>query len=844
MYLRVILMNFWRLIVGIITEVTIHEGRGSSARSGCAGSEQSATSSRRDTARAEAESADNPTALRQRRGKQSNDLLLAFAQTLGEEQEEGQPGGTLFKRQLVHDLPAAQKEHLLRTKEPRICCGLMTWVKHKDLPDLPLHNMFGMTMKSAVRRQAVKIAVNQRMENFWLFLAVLHALVALPEVQDNVFGCTLLQNQEGKFKLCTYSLPDWHHLFFLLFFCAEAAIKITGLGLAGGQLAWWTTDFYNKLDIIALLAYIYETAAQMVFKSSSQFSLRGLRLMKLLKPLGQIGVFSDLETIFHTFSHSIKPMATVLLFIWFVLILFGIMGMAIYGDSSFRRRCVWADTLEIKAPEQFCKRIEEYHEYPHCTATFNPTTLFEKQYGTKCEVNPQKRSERTSSTSSSQLHPSSLHNNCGPFQLCLDVANPNFGFTSFDHLPAALITLFQVMSGDSDVNVMWHAIQSEPSTRVMTEIFFLVYVFLVIHVLINVFVAVFANIFAESRSAHEEMIEMRRKGMTRLSISTSSSTSSSEHSRRATSISGSSGSSSSGHENEIVVPSKDIDNEDEVTRQYRLRRIAQQQAEEAEMKRKVATPDWIQKNLNRQVDPAIQHHLLLFARDNDLYDRLTFTITLAQSVSLSLIGEMGPNTDNILEDVISNANIFFIFDAIAQIICDGSLGQHFKSGENIFNCWVTFLTTLGLVLRLLGLSPDATAVLRGAAIFRLLRMCKFSFLKVQRHIPCTCVTLLSHICFMLRSCVWHDSCGTTHSHVVHNSFTCGTRFEAQSRQPTRTVFPCFYVVEESLNLICFTTLNNNKINKFFQDPDITYVWICLSDKLNFFLHFLPDSLFG
>ncbi|MFN9899511.1 MAG: ion transporter, partial [bacterium] len=165
-----------------------------------------------------------------------------------------------------------------------------------------------------------------------------------------------------------------------------------------------------------------------------------MRIVRLLKPLSQIGIFADLETIFDAIGSSLKPMATVLLFIWFVLILFGIMGIALYGQSSFRRRCVWADTLEVKLPEQWCKRNEKWHEYPDCISMFNNETF--------CVPNPLRGADRVGTRAGGERMWSGLDNSCGPFQLCLDTVNPNEGFTSFDHLPSALVTLFQVMSGD------------------------------------------------------------------------------------------------------------------------------------------------------------------------------------------------------------------------------------------------------------------------------------------------------------------------------------------------------------------------------------------------------------
>lgn len=264
--------------------------------------------------------------------------------------------------------------------------------------------------------------MNERLEMFWLLLSLVHFLIAMPEVQDNILGCTILRSTAGKYKQCSKTLPGWYPAVFLLLYLFEAVIKCGGLGLTGGKFAWWTHDFYNKFDILALMAYMVEVTFQLL-GGNSNLSLRGLRIVRMLKPLGKIGVFSDLETIFAAILAALKPMATVLLFIWFVLILFGIMGMAIYGDASFRRRCVWADTLEAQSPERWCKRYETYYEYPFCTSLAGGETMLGEwaEHNAWCQKNRARPEDRAGTLAGEDRQPAALDHNCGPFQLCLDV---------------------------------------------------------------------------------------------------------------------------------------------------------------------------------------------------------------------------------------------------------------------------------------------------------------------------------------------------------------------------------------------------------------------------------------
>jgi len=79
---------------------------------------------------------------------------------------------------------------LKRTSERKICCGLVSWPDTKNLPDLPALNVFGMPLSSPLRAWAIRLAIRSGVERFWMLLGLIHFLIGLPEVQDNVFGCT------------------------------------------------------------------------------------------------------------------------------------------------------------------------------------------------------------------------------------------------------------------------------------------------------------------------------------------------------------------------------------------------------------------------------------------------------------------------------------------------------------------------------------------------------------------------------------------------------------------------------------------------------------------------------
>ena len=103
--------------------------------------------------------------------------------------------------------------------------------------------------------------------------------------------------------------------------------------------------------------------------------------------------------------------------------------------------------------------------------------------------------------------PIAVYNNCGPLQQCLDAQNLNNGFSSFDNMPSALLTLFQALSTDGQYQIMWACLQSEPGLSWPIIVYFMAVGIIVGQVLINVFVAVLANVLGHYRALFNLAIE-------------------------------------------------------------------------------------------------------------------------------------------------------------------------------------------------------------------------------------------------------------------------------------------------------------------------------------------------
>eukprot|EP00802_Teleaulax_amphioxeia_P000493 Tamp_00493.p1 GENE.Tamp_00493~~Tamp_00493.p1 ORF type:complete len:2407 (+),score=357.69 Tamp_00493:375-7223(+) len=574
----------------------------------------------------------------------------------------------------VEELEAEAEE--LARKKRRGCCGIV-FVPYADLPDLPVKNLCKMETDHQARRICLNLAVNPYLQVLWPTASVVHFVMALPEVQGAVFLCKRLEAQSdlaAKYEIsCGVTVPFWHHFIFLALYWSELIIKVTGFGLSGAKFAYWTHDVYNKFDFIATVAYPFEIISVLLIGNT--FSFRALRLFRLLKPVSRLWIFSDLEIIFHAIASALLPMLTVFSLIFFVFLLLSIMGMSMFGEGSFKRQCVWADDLTVKLPVAGCEREDK----------------------------------------------AGLNNggSCGPFQLCMDISNPNNGFSNFDNFFGALISLFQTFSGDGQYQILWAGLQSEPTWKPLTYLYFVCLGFFLGHVLINVFIAVFANVFSQSRVSfrirNAERLKQAEAMMKDDDDGSSTSRSGSSGSPSGLSRSSRSGSSQSRSSNSGSGSNSKSSSS-------RSTAAGHQHFSLEEQVRRIKT---------KEVDPLLQTYMLWIFR-NPVYGTLTFLIILTQALALSLDGSLCNYTvaqqecwiDETLIYLVNQLNIFFMFDFFVQVLCDGSLSNHFEYGENIFNFLVTITTSIAVIGALFGLSSGSTSWLRGFAILRLLRGCK------------------------------------------------------------------------------------------------------------------------
>ena len=539
------------------------------------------------------------------------------------------------------------------------CCGLCG--AHVDeLPDIPERNVCGCSVDNLFRKSLIKLTSQTWFDRFFLFVAIVDNVLIIIDGELNLGDWTIFSD-----------------IGFASMYTIEVVLKVWAWGMFGGKMSFWNSNVFNRFDVLVAVAAWLEIAAKFL---EFDYTIRSIKLYRVLKPLIHFVFFNGLESIMETMELGAVALGTVMYLMIFFFVLFGVVGMELFA-GSYNRKCVWADTGEVRMPERYCKRYDEKELLSVEGSYFSPGM--------------------------------SLNNNCGPMQVCQDVGAMNYGFTNYDNMASSLITVFQAFSTDSQAYVMWAGIQSEPEWVVIVLIFYFGIAFALGQTLINVFVAVLTTVFsavreqAAQRQENEKAEEEDGEQHADVKIGQVVPFDDGDGDKPP-----SSGGQSGGPVEDVPLANV-VDGGVPV----------EPDDDEANIKPEILPPEAAPKTQKFDFP-------YLFSKifRNPVAQAVVLIVIFANAIVICLIGTF-PEYNALLVEAEYYFSIFFLVEFLTQVGCDGSLAKYFNHPEHNFDFLVQLSTTSALIAQSAGASPDNTSVLRSLAIMRLFRACKFFFLR-------------------------------------------------------------------------------------------------------------------
>ncbi|XP_068454963.1 calcium channel, voltage-dependent, N type, alpha 1B subunit, a isoform X14 [Clinocottus analis] len=242
--------------------------------------------------------------------------------------------------------------------------------------------------------------------------------------------------------------------YFIGIFCFEAGIKIIALGFAFHKGSYLRNG-WNVMDFVVVLTGMLATVG-------ADFDLTTLRAVRVLRPLKLVSGIPSLQVVLKSIMKAMVPLLQIGLLLFFAILMFAIIGLDFYM-GKFHRTCFRIDTDEqaadfpcgLEAPARTCA---------------NGTAC--KEYWT----------------------------------------GPNFGITNFDNILFAVLTVFQCITMEGWVDILYNA--NDASGNTWNWLYFIPLIIIGSFFMLNLVLGVLSGEFAKERERVEkrqDFLKLRRQ---------------------------------------------------------------------------------------------------------------------------------------------------------------------------------------------------------------------------------------------------------------------------------------------------------------------------------------------
>ncbi|XP_026102737.1 voltage-dependent N-type calcium channel subunit alpha-1B-like isoform X3 [Carassius auratus] len=242
--------------------------------------------------------------------------------------------------------------------------------------------------------------------------------------------------------------------YFIGIFCFEAGIKIIAQGFAFHKDSYLRNG-WNVMDFVVVLTGILTVVGP-------DFDLRTLRAVRVLRPLKLVSGIPSLQVVLKSIMKAMVPLLQIGLLLFFAILMFAIIGLDFYM-GKFHRTCFRNDTGEQAA------------DFP--CGTELPARMCEGD--TVCR---------------------------------LYWTGPNFGITNFDNILFAVLTVFQCITMEGWVDILYNA--NDASGNTWNWLYFIPLIIIGSFFMLNLVLGVLSGEFAKERERVEkrqEFLKLRRQ---------------------------------------------------------------------------------------------------------------------------------------------------------------------------------------------------------------------------------------------------------------------------------------------------------------------------------------------
>uniref|UniRef100_A0A3P9KUY5 Ion transport domain-containing protein n=1 Tax=Oryzias latipes TaxID=8090 RepID=A0A3P9KUY5_ORYLA len=257
------------------------------------------------------------------------------------------------------------------------------------------------------------------------------------------------------------------------FFAGEMVVKMVALGVIGQK--GYLGDTWNRLDFFIVIVGMLEYSLD-----GHNVSLSAIRTVRVLRPLRAINRVPSMRILVTLLLDTLPMLGNVLALCFFVFFIFGIVGVQLWA-GLLRNRCFIEE--DVKIPSD-CGRIKRFYhqnvdDHPFICSTARENGML------RCSDVPRRRVGRThcnldadeafsetglkGDESESCVNWYQFYNQCRAGEL-----NPHKGAINFDNIGYAWIAIFQVITLEGWVDIMYYVMDAHSFYNFIYFIFLII----------------------------------------------------------------------------------------------------------------------------------------------------------------------------------------------------------------------------------------------------------------------------------------------------------------------------------------------------------------------------------
>ncbi|XP_075948050.1 voltage-dependent T-type calcium channel subunit alpha-1H-like [Anarhichas minor] len=336
----------------------------------------------------------------------------------------------------------------------------------------------------------------------WCLRAVCHPWFERVSILAILLNCVTL----GMFQPCD-------HTPFLLqalddgifgFFATEMVMKMVALGVIGHN--GYLGDTWNRLDFFIVIVGMLEYSLD-----GHNVSLSAIRTVRVLRPLRAINRVPSMRILVTLLLDTLPMLGNVLALCFFVFFIFGIVGVQLWA-GLLRNRCFMGEDVKMRYNISF---LSGYYR-PDGTEDHPFICSMERENGMlRCTDVPRRRVSGTSCFLGAEEAPPEMGLNVDEQVSCVNwyqyynecragEVNPHKGAINFDNIGYAWIAIFQVITLEGWVDIMYYVMDAHSFYN------FIYFIFLIIvgsFFMINLCLVVIATQFSETKQREHALMK-------------------------------------------------------------------------------------------------------------------------------------------------------------------------------------------------------------------------------------------------------------------------------------------------------------------------------------------------